>query len=296
MFCRIALLFLVLKVPLAADSPDAVCGPHALITKPDFSLAVKTAWRQAGDNFEITAKNDEKFPVYLEMSMRKLVNLKSEKGKAFLVEVAAQSEVVVNTLSPIKAGAYATFDDYFEPYLHDATRHKPDKKFIYELPYAVGFSPPVLQGYNGKFSHNTVLNIHALDFSMPRGTPILAARAGVVVASRSDVTTGGHDPALLGTVDGGGNFVMVLHDDGTIGNYFHMRCGSIVLKKGDAVKAGDALGEAGSTGYSHPDYPHLHFVVRVPEQKNPYGKKTIPTLFRTRAGVVTLKEGESYEK
>lgn len=285
-----------LGASLQADSPEAHCGPHPQLPKPDFRFAVTSAYRPAESGYEITVKNDERFAVYLDVQMTKLVNLKSESGKSFIVQVPANSEIVAAKLRIVNPSAAANFYYTFDNYANDPQNTRHDPKTEYELPYAAGFSSPILQGYKGKFSHNNELNLHALDFGMPRGTPILAARGGVVLASRGDVKTGGLDSALLGTVDSAGNFVMVLHEDGTVGNYFHMRCGSIVLKKGDLVHAGDALGEAGSTGYSHPDYPHLHFVVRVPDQKNRFGRKTVPTLFRTRSGVKLLKEGETYER
>jgi len=293
---KFAAVFFTLASVLFADSPEAQCGPHALQPKPDFLVAVTSAYRQVEGGYEITVKNNERFGVYLDMRMTKLVNLESEAGKSFILPVAAGAEIVATKLRIVNPIAASNFNYTFDNYLGDPKNTRHDPKTEYELPYAAGFSSPVLQGYKGKFSHNNELNLHALDFGMPRGTPILAARAGVVIALRSDVTTGGIDPALLGTIDSAGNFVMVLHDDGTIGNYYHMRCGSITLKKGDVVQVGDPLGLAGSTGYSHPDYPHLHFVVRVPDQKNRYGRTTVPTLFRTREGVRLLKEKEAFEK
>lgn len=293
---KTAICLFVLTLTLNAESPEANCGPHPLIAKPDFTFALKTAYRQVDGGFEITAKNDEKYPLYIAMRMQKLTGLESDKGTAFVVNVPAGTEIVANTLRLKKPNTASYFTYHADAYLGHPKEIKPDKSFVYELPFQTGLSVTILQGYGGKFSHFNDLNRYALDFGMPRGTPILAARAGIVVASRSDMRWGGHDPALLGTTDGAGNFVMVLHDDGTVGNYFHMRCGSITLKSGDSVKAGDPLGETGSTGYSHPDYPHLHFVVRIPDEKNRFGRKTLPTLFRTRAGNMMLKEGGVYEK
>jgi len=286
----------LIVLALNAESPEANCGPHPLIPKPDFTFAVKTAYRQVEGGFEITLQNEEKYPLYVELRMQKLTGLESQNGAAFVVAVPAESEIVANRLRLKDPGGASYFTYRTDAYLHHPQKFKPDKSIIYELPYPAGLSVPVLQGYGGRFSHKDALNWHALDFGMPRGTPILAAREGIVVASRSDMRWGGHDPALRSTIDGAGNFVMVLHADGTVGNYFHMRCGSIVLKSGDSVKAGDLLGESGSTGYSHPDFPHLHFVVRIPDEKNRFGGKTWPTLFRTKAGIMQLQEGKSYVK
>jgi hypothetical protein len=55
--------------------------------------------------------------------------------------------------------------------------------------------------------------------------------------------------------NGYGNFVDILHDDGTTGRYAH--AGIISRGEGQRVKRGDEIGLAGSTGRS--TGPHLHF-------------------------------------
>ncbi|MGZ3938687.1 MAG: hypothetical protein ACXVLT_08415, partial [Flavisolibacter sp.] len=49
--------------------------------------------------------------------------------------------------------------------------------YIYDLPFKEGTSHKVVQGYGGLFSHK---NKAALDFAMPVGTPVYAAREGTV--------------------------------------------------------------------------------------------------------------------
>lgn len=58
-----------------------------------------------------------------------------------------------------------------------------------------------------------------------------------------------------------GNYVKILHENGTITRYLHLRNGSICVRIGDKVKAGDKLGVEGNTGYSYGT--HLHFDVQV---------------------------------
>ena len=74
-----------------------------------------------------------------------------------------------------------------------------------------------------------------------------------------------------------GNFLFVLHSDGTIGAYLHFKHRGVVVKKGDQIKEGTLIGYSGNTGFS--TGPHLHFDVRAPES----GKKirTFPVSFRT---------------
>jgi len=50
-----------------------------------------------------------------------------------------------------------------------------DDSFRYSLPYAAGHSFKVSQGYDGKYSHRGS-NRYAVDWEMPEGTPVHAAR------------------------------------------------------------------------------------------------------------------------
>lgn len=80
-----------------------------------------------------------------------------------------------------------------------------------------------------------------VDLAGPEGTPIYASRAGVVtVASRGRAA---------------GYYVSINHGDGFSSIYMHMT--HYVVKKGQAVSAGQLIGYMGSTGVS--TGPHLHF-------------------------------------
>ena len=52
-----------------------------------------------------------------------------------------------------------------------------DDSVVYQLPFASGESWTVLQGYGSRLSH-TGLERYTVDFDMPIGTPVLAARNG----------------------------------------------------------------------------------------------------------------------
>ena len=57
-----------------------------------------------------------------------------------------------------------------------------------------------------------------------------------------------------------GNFVRILHDDGTMGVYLHLMRNSVAVSEGQRVALGDKLALSGNTGNS--TGPHLHFVVQ----------------------------------
>jgi len=76
------------------------------------------------------------------------------------------------------------------------------------------------QGYGGRFSHTDPQNLYAVDFAAEIGTPVLAARDGVVMQVESDFDKAGLSLEKYG---GRANYVRILHDDGTMGLYAHLR-------------------------------------------------------------------------
>lgn len=112
------------------------------------------------------------------------------------------------------------------------------------------------------------------------GATVRAARAGRVIAVANDAAEAEADlqqareskadylqrvmqaqMARLsqGTTAVAGNHVIVDHGDGTYATYAHLKTRSVVVKLGQTVGRGQALGELGSSGNS--TMPHLHFQV-----------------------------------
>jgi murein DD-endopeptidase MepM/ murein hydrolase activator NlpD len=85
-----------------------------------------------------------------------------------------------------------------------------------------------------------------VDLHGPRGTPIVAVRAGVI--SRVHGSRSGK----------GGRYVRVLHDDGSLTYYMHLDRIHPGLRKGSEVAAGQVVGTLGRTGLRHSS-AHLHF-------------------------------------
>ena len=113
------------------------------------------------------------------------------------------------------------------------------------------------QGFHGGFSHGDEANRYAVDLIVAEGTAVLAARAGVVMQATSGFNEGGTDRSLAGRA----NLIRVLHDDGSMALYAHLREGGVTVRAGDAVTLGQVIGYAGSTGFS--SGPHLHFALQV---------------------------------
>jgi murein DD-endopeptidase MepM/ murein hydrolase activator NlpD len=119
-------------------------------------------------------------------------------------------------------------------------------------------APQVDQGYGGSFSHTDPQNLYAVDFACAIGTPVLAARSGVVMQVESDFDKAGLNLEKYG---GRANFVRIEHDDGTMGLYAHLQEGGALVRVGQHVQAGQQIGLSGNTGFT--TGPHLHFAVQV---------------------------------
>jgi murein DD-endopeptidase MepM/ murein hydrolase activator NlpD len=125
----------------------------------------------------------------------------------------------------------------------------------YRAPFAVGSTYMITQAYPSAFTHTAPDSQYAVDFGLPDGTPVYAAREGVVINVRHDAFRGGASPAMMDQA----NVVDILHDDGTIAMYAHLHWDSIRVHIGEHVSRGEYLANSGSTGFS--TGPHLHFVV-----------------------------------
>lgn len=140
----------------------------------------------------------------------------------------------------------------------------------------------ISQGWGGAYSHREPEHRHALDLAAAEGTPVLAARAGVVMqvvsdnAARQRESAG--DPA-------GGNAIRILHDDGSMALYAHLADAGLQVRPGQRVRRGDTIARVGTTGYS--TGPHLHFAVQL---NRGLRLETLPFRMSGPRGVLRLQE------
>ncbi|UXI67609.1 peptidoglycan DD-metalloendopeptidase family protein [Tahibacter amnicola] len=119
-------------------------------------------------------------------------------------------------------------------------------------------SASIGQGFNGSFSHTDEQSRYAIDIGSAEGTPVLAARDGVVMEVQDDYYGVGLDREKFATR---ANVVRVVHRDGSMAVYAHLKPESVQVQAGRHVYPGQKLGESGNTGFS--TGPHLHFAVQV---------------------------------
>lgn len=232
------------------------------------------------------ASNSNHCPYTIEVDFKILKNMKSSEKHPFRKVIKGQTEkIAIFTLTP-KPRAATKFSyslRYTQGNLLD-TQH--NDEIVYLLPYEKGTSHRVDQGYGGKFSHHMKNRTKAIDFGMPIGTNICAARDGVVIDFAENFNKGGADPSFKNS----GNFITLYHNDGTFANYYHLKKNGVKVKKGQLVKAGDIIGQSGNTGWS--SGPHLHF--EVFKYVDFAETQSISTSFLINGKPESLKEMQEY--
>jgi len=206
--------------------------------------------------FAIWMANEKAWPITMTLDLT-TKNLQDNTGKRddfeFTRVLAPNSKIVVTDLRKITPAASAYRDYRFKWTVGDMYAQH-NNSVRYQLPYAKGETHYVVQGYNGGYSHRGASR-YALDFMMKEGTPVHAAREGVVVDVTEKHNRGGADPKYAKYA----NFVVILHSDGTTGEYYHLQHRGAAVEVGDNVTTGQLIGYSGNTGFS--SLPHLHFAV-----------------------------------
>lgn len=231
--------------------------------------------------FSIYAENDAPIPMQIQVNFTELNNMKSEGGQT-LYKVVEKSSSKVLMGKVVKTANNYNFKYSYTYYLGNPNSNTVNN-YAYLLPFGHGTKYKVGQGYNGTFSH---ANTSAIDFNMSQGTPVNAARDGIVVEIKEDSNVGGNDRKYINDA----NYVLIYHEDGTTAVYAHFKKDGVMVSLGDKVKKGYTLGYSGNTGFS--SGAHLHFQVNKIMKMN---QTSIPTNFLSSTGqLINLKVGEFY--
>lgn len=247
---------------------------------------VRVLYEKTDIGYDLIVDNDEVIEVSLTFQFI-LTNIVSSLAEDEVAVVPAKTfSHKVATLLVIQPYLLNKFSYKYQCYYGNTNLTEFDSTYMYDLPYKKGNVFKVYQGYFGGFSHQ---NDYAVDFTMPIGTEIVAAREGIVVEVVEKNNRGCADESCVAF----NNWVTVFHNDGTYAKYVHLDFKGANVKVGQRVNKGDLIGLSGNTGFS--SGPHLHFEVNLPSIRC---KNTLPTLFRIGDGSTAefLQENHFYAK
>ncbi|HLA31063.1 MAG TPA: M23 family metallopeptidase [Pseudomonas sp.] len=231
----------------AAPGAQVFVFRDRMVERLDQQVKLETKKHEAGET--LLVRNDLYAPVQIELRLDRLENVVGTPDKPIRWVLPPRSTIRLATLAPRDPSKPLHYKTKLRYALGDPRLLPTQTR--YPLPWRGG-PFKLTQGANGKYSHFTPKGRYALDIAMPQGTPIVAARGGVVVKSENRQSGRGNNPS--------GNFVRILHDDGTMGVYLHLLRGSVSVREGQRVEVGTRLASSGNTGNS--TGPHLHFVVQ----------------------------------
>lgn len=241
------------------------------------SLAVTHSFNGSGVQFVATNRFHAPFEVRLVLEMIEGVDYPHPDDDLRWV-VPARSDLMLLDL-PMLGSAGAPSVRYRYVYVPGNSNAQPDGSVTYRLPYAVGTSHFVSQAYPGARTHLTGDSRYAVDFDMPVGTDVLAARDGIVFDVATANFKGGPDEERYANL---ANLIRILHEDGTYAVYAHLNWNTIRVSPGDRVAAGEYIADSGNTGFS--SGPHLHFAL---QRNSGMRVESLPARFRAAPGSST---------
>jgi hypothetical protein len=241
------------------------------------NLPVFVSAKQRQDRYIFYAKNRTNFPVTLTLNLLKMKNFKASETLPCSVEVEPKAEKKILDVDVVDLGKGSSMLPHYSWVMGRASARHSDP--LYRLPFAVGSKALVSQGFNGGVTH-TGRSCYAVDFSCPVGTKIHAARGGKVIAVQTGHDRGGSDKRFRKDA----NYIIIEHEDKTLGKYVHLRHNGAMVRVGERVKTGQCIGYSGNTGYS--TGPHLHFSVSSVDPDSKRVSVTLPFRFQTDKGMV----------
>ncbi|QOW19054.1 M23 family metallopeptidase [Lysobacter ciconiae] len=232
----------------------------------DGSAAARVRIETTDDGYQAWADNPLPGPIEVRLRYRQRHNTVASPELPARATIPAGGSTVVAAFRAADPSRALDFDLILDSVPGNPSAQPRDVTYL--LPLAKDAPVMIDQGFAGTYSHDDEENRYAIDFAVPVGTAVLAARDGVVMqvidrhldAPRNN-TTQHRGAAPADTLLRNANLIRVLHDDGTMAVYAHLQRDGAVVAPGQRVRAGQHIGWSGNTGFS--TGPHLHFAVQV---------------------------------
>ena len=226
------------------------------LAKGSLDAAVDVSHRFVRKTVVLTARNDFYAPVELRLEISSVRGLAYPGPEQQLVWVLPPRSNTDLMQLKLLENQTAPFLEYGFRYLPGDPGAHHYAQQPYRAPFAISNEYRITQAYPDVVTHTGPDSFHAVDFAMPIGTDVVAARGGIVFDVASKNFRAGLDVERDGPA---ANVVRILHDDGTYAIYAHLNTNTIRVKPGDRVQRGEYIADSGNTGFS--TGPHLHFAV-----------------------------------
>lgn len=201
------------------------------------------------------ATNTTAGPIEVELKFASVSNARAEPGLPLRRVLMPYEEVELTRIAPADRRSKGSFELAFNAVPGDSSAR------LVEVDYLLPVETQdwrIDQGWNGAFSHTSPASRHAIDLRVAEGTPVLAARDGIVIQREHGFEGAGLDYEKFVQR---ANHIRVLHDDGSMAVYAHLQPDSVSVAIGRRVRAGQVIARSGNTGFS--SGPHLHFAVQI---------------------------------
>jgi murein DD-endopeptidase MepM/ murein hydrolase activator NlpD len=235
---------------------DDVKEVKSSVVRVDHQPLIRLRQEGSDDNQTEIFVNSAGGPVSVEIAFGAADNVQSQPQLPARIVLPGQSETPAVHITPILPNASFRYQLRYT-YMPGDFRAQHGSDAHYRLPFPESERFPVAQAFGGEVSHTDKQNYYAVDIAMPEGTPVLAARDGVVMTVDNDFYGAGQDLSKYGDR---ANNIRIAHSDGTMAVYAHLQMESARVAVGDHVHAGQTIALSGNTGYTRG--PHLHFVVQ----------------------------------
>ena len=241
--------------------------------------------RESGtdDDHALNFFNASGGPVSVQLSLEQASNVNTDPPLPAIVVLAPQAETRALSITVANSGASFKYR-YAYRYMPGDYRAVQDTSAHYQIPFNPLEQFPINQGFNGSFSHRDPQNQYAVDIGMPEGTPVRAARDGVIMTVDNDFYGNGLDMAQYGDR---ANNIRIVHTDGAMSVYAHLAFESVRVQVGQHVRAGQEIALSGDTGFA--SGPHLHFCVQMNRDMH---LVSVPFQFTGVRGAFTPQQGQ----
>ncbi|MGV6853489.1 MAG: peptidoglycan DD-metalloendopeptidase family protein [bacterium] len=235
--------------------PDTDKQVESRPIKVESSSLVKLIPRGTAENKSYWVVNQYYGPVEVRLSFARSSNVRSTPSMPVQRIIPSRGDVELVNIIQANKSLPASYTVQLSAIPGDPNR-RPPSNYHYQLPFKKGLAFSVSQAWNGAYSHTGIQSRYAVDIALPEGTPILASRDGIVMEVERDFYGAGTKAYYLDRA----NMVRILHEDGSMAIYAHLKPESSIVYPGQAILAGEQIGESGNTGFS--TGPHLHFAIQ----------------------------------